>query len=177
MILNINGKMKISEYENYLLIPVNRAMAEPLIQEQDNAKYPYVCEIKQDRPKRSLNANSYCWVLINELADVLNISNEAVYELMLQRYSKAYTYIIAKPEAVEQTKATLREAHIYAYEIGDSAVNGKAGTQLQLFWGSSTFDSKQMARLIDGIVSEAKEQGIETETPAEIARLKEEWGK
>jgi hypothetical protein len=164
-------------YDNgNLIIPV-RGDVDSVLQEQQDAKYPLVCDIKQKRPKRSLNANNYCWQLIGEIADKMNLSNQEIYEQMLRDYSKAYTYIIAKPEVVERVKATLREGHIYAYEIGDSTVNGKAGIQLQLYYGSSTFDTKQMSRLIDGIVSEAKELDIETETPAEIARLKEEWRK
>lgn len=177
MVLKVNGKVKLSEYENYLLVPVHRESAAGLIEEQENAKYPYVCEIKQKRPKRSLNANSYCWVLIGEIAEKLNISNQAVYELMLQRYSKAYTYMIVPPHAVRQVIDTLKEGHIYAYEIGEKRVSGKDGMQLQLYYGSSTFDTKEMSRLIDGIVSEAKDLGIETETPEELARLKDEWNK
>jgi hypothetical protein len=175
MKLTIKGKMKLSEYENYLLIPVDREIAEPLVLEQDGAKYPYVCEIKQKRPKRSLNANSYFWLLVGEIAEALRLDNQSIYETMLQRYSKAYTYMVVKPEAVQQIKATLREGHIYAYEIGNVDVNDKEGVQLQLYYGSSTFDSKSMSRLIDGIVGEAKELNIETATPNEIAKLKQDW--
>lgn len=178
MILEVAGELKISPYENMLLVPVkSREKAAKAIEEVADAKYPVVCEIKQQRPKRSLNANAYCWVLIGEIAEKLNLSNYEVYELMLQRYSKAYTYMVVKPEAVEKVKATLRAGHIYAYEVGNATVNGKEGVQLQLYYGSSLFDSKQMSRLIDGIVDEAKGLGIETATPAELARYKEEWGK
>ncbi len=178
MILEVAGELKISPYESVLIVPVkSREKAAKAIEEVSNAKYPVVCEIRQQRPKRSLNANAYCWVLIGEIAEKLNISNDVVYEAMLRRYSKAYTYMIVKPEAVEKVKATLKAGHIYAYEVGNVSVGGKEGVQLQLYYGSSTFDTKQMSRLIDGIVSEAKDLGIETATPAELARYKEEWGK
>jgi hypothetical protein len=175
MTIEITSKPTISIYENVLVIPIkSRQQAFKALNDYKDDK-TYVCEIKQKKERRSLNANAYCWLLIGEIAEKLNLPNDAVYEMMIQRYSKAYTHIIVKPEAAEQTKATLRAAHIYAYEIGDIEVNSKDGIQLQLFWGSSTFDTKQMARLIDGVVSEAKELGIETATPAEIARYKEEW--
>lgn len=178
MKLTVNGEIKLSPYENVLIVPFkSRQKAAKAIEEQAEAKYPVVCEIKQERPKRSLNANAYCWVLVGEIAENAGLPNDAVYETMLQRYSKAYTYIIVKPEATEQTIETLKAAHIYAYPIGDKDINGKEGTQLQLFWGSSTFDTKQMSRLIDGIVSEAKELGISTATPEELARMKQEWKK
>jgi len=177
MKLKITAPMKLSPYEDMLLLPVSRKTAIELLNEQEGAVYPYVAEIKQERPKRSLNANSYCWVLIGEIAEIQGLSNQIVYEKMLQDYSKAYTFVIVKPEAVQQTKATLLDAHIYAYEIGNKDVDGHEGVQLQLYYGSSTFDTKQMSRLIDGIVEEAKELGIETKTPEEIALLKQEWNK
>ena len=178
MILEVAGELKISPYENMLLVPVkSREKAAKAIEEVADAKYPVVCEIRQQRPKRSLNANAYCWALIDKIAKVTNQPSDAVYETMLQRYSEAYTYLVVKPTAVEKVKATLKAGHIYAYEVGSVEIRGKEGVQLQLYYGSSTFDSKQMARLIDGIVSEAKDLGIETATPAELARYKEEWGK
>lgn len=62
-------------------------------------------------------------------------------------------------------------------ELGEVTVNGKTGVQLQCYFGSSTYDAKEMSVLIDGVVSECKEMGIETMTPDEIARLKSEWGR
>jgi hypothetical protein len=38
-------------------------------------------------------------------------------------------------------------------------------------------DTAEMARLIDGAVQEAKALGIETDTPAELERLRKEWEK
>ena len=44
-----------------------------------------------------------------------------------------------------------------------------------LYYGSSTYDSAQMSRLIDLVVQECQAQGIETKTPEELALLKEDW--
>ena len=38
--------------------------------------------------------------------------------------------------------------------------------------GSSEYDSKEMSRLIEGLVETAKEQGIETLTPDELRKLR-----
>ena len=43
------------------------------------------------------------------------------------------------------------------------------------FYGSSTYDTAQMPRLIDLLIGECREQGIETKRPAELAALMEEW--
>lgn len=54
--------------------------------------------------------------------------------------------------------------------------NGQTGVQIQAYFGSSQYDTKQMSRLIDGIIYEARELGIETATPEEVALMKSRWG-
>ena len=60
-------------------------------------------------------------------------------------------------------------------DLGEVSVNGQAGHQLQVYFGSSTFDTKEMSVFLDGIVSECKELGIETATPDELERMKQKW--
>lgn len=43
------------------------------------------------------------------------------------------------------------------------------------YYGSSTYDTKQMARLIDLVVEDCKQQGIETLPPEELERMALEW--
>lgn len=52
----------------------------------------------------------------------------------------------------------------------------KKATFYRIYRGSHTYDTKEMSVLIDGTVADAKELGIETATPAEIAEMKERWG-
>lgn len=40
--------------------------------------------------------------------------------------------------------------------------------------GSHTYDTKEMSVLINGLVEECKEQGIETLTPDELRRMMED---
>ena len=76
-----------------------------------------------------------------------------------------------KKEVVEKIKTEWRAVR----ELGEINVNGSSGIQLQCYFGSSTYDSKEMATLIDGVVREAKELGIETLPPDELLRMKQEW--
>ena len=48
-------------------------------------------------------------------------------------------------------------------------------THIMAYYGSSTYDSKQMSQLIDLLVTDCKEQGIETATPEEIERMKQQY--
>jgi hypothetical protein len=131
----------------------------------------YICTIKQHRNKRSLNANSYAWLLINEVANVLRLSKEEVYLQMLKRYGQSSVVSV-----VESAAETFKKSVKYCEDFGEAELNGKKFIHIKVYAGSSTYDSKEMSILIDGIVSEAKELGIETMTPAEIEKLKGAWG-
>lgn len=123
------------------------------------------------RQKRSLDANAYAWVLMQRIAEAVHSDKWSVYLRCLQDYSSAFTHIIVKPKAVEMMKELCRTC----VDLGEVTVNGTAGHQLQVYYGSSTFDSKQMAVFIDGIVRECKDLGIETMPPEEMERMKAQW--
>nr|DAM96481.1 MAG TPA: NinB protein [Caudoviricetes sp.] len=127
---------------------------------------------KIHREKRSLDANAYAWVLMQKIAEAIHTDKWSVYLMMLERYSPVFTHIIVRPEAVERVMGEWRTVKV----LGPIQVNGSSGIQLQCYFGSSTFDSKEMASFIDGIVSECKEMGIETLPPDEIERMRREWG-
>ena len=126
--------------------------------------------IKEHRERRSLDANAYCWVLLQKLAEVLNTDKDSLYEEMICKYG-VFTHLIVKPNAVDRVKEEWRAVR----ELGEVTVNGKTGIQLQCYFGSSTYDTKEMSVLIDGIVRECQELGIETLTPDEIADMKRKW--
>lgn len=125
-------------------------------------------ELKQFREKRSLNSNNYAWELITKIADVLRSSKEEVYLQMLKRYGKSQ--MISVLSEIDVNKFLK-----YFEEAGESTLNGKLFKHYKVYTGSSEMDSKEMSILIDGIVSEAKELGIETMPPNELKSLKESW--
>ena len=129
------------------------------------------CEIKVHRERRSLNSNAYFWVMLDKLAEVLHTTTDELYLVMLERYGHVFDYVLVIPEAVERLKREFRTVK----EIGKGRIGNMDAIQLQVFYGSSTYDSKSMARLIDGTVSECKDAGIETMTPQEIARMNDQW--
>ena len=125
-------------------------------------------ELKPYREKRSLNANNYAWKLITEIANIARADKEDVYLRMLKRYGQS------------QMISVLAEIPLGGYikyysEAGESTLNGKLFKHYKVYKGSSEFDKAEMAILIDGIVSEAKELGIQTETPEEIEKMKSLW--
>lgn len=124
------------------------------------------------RNKRSLDANGLLWVCLDKIASALNTDKWEVYLLMLKRYGK-FTYILVKPSAVEYTKSIWRESEV----VGEVDVNGQKSVQMLCYFGSSTYDSKEFSRLLDGVISEMKEIGLETPAEEEMDRMLAEWGK
>lgn len=130
-------------------------------------------QAKIHRNKRSLDSNAYAWVLMQKIAEATGLDKWDVYLNCLQRYSRAFTHVIVKPNAIDR----LKELYRVCIDLGEVTVNGKTGHQLQVYFGSSTFDTKEMSVFIDGIVSECKDLEIELLPPSEIERMKKEWGK
>ena len=123
-------------------------------------------QIDKDREKRSLDANSYLWVLIGQIANVLRISKDECYFTMLKRYGQGAVAKIPKKYVDDFKRA-------YKYHEEHEKLQDEENAVYFRFWvGSSNYDTEEMSVLIDGVVSEAKDLGIDTRTPDEIAKLK-----
>lgn len=165
---NVSMDWQTGQY--HITFTVNEAGA---INEVNNIKDCEKLSItaKKYRNRRSLDANAYMWVLLQKMADKLHRDKWGIYLEMLGRYG-VFTHIIVKPHVVEKVKNEWRTVK----ELGEVCVNGTTGIQLQCYFGSSTYDTKEMSVLIDGVVSEARELGIETLHEEELRRMKEMWG-
>ena len=126
-------------------------------------------EVKTYRPQRSLNANAYAWKLIGEIADTVRAGKDEIYLKLLKRYGQSELMSVLSHIPVEGYFK-------YFSEAGESTLNGKEFKHYRVYKGSSEFDTREMSIFIDGIVSEAKGLGIQTETPDEIALIKARWG-
>ena len=137
----------------------------------DNLRDYDKLSIKFDRykAKRSLNANNYAWKLITEIANATRQSKEEVYLKMLKDYGQSD--MISVRDGIP-----VKNYFKYYEEAGESTLKGKLFKHYRVYMGSSEFDTNEMSIFIDGIVHEAKNLGIETLTPNEIARLKDLWG-
>lgn len=125
-------------------------------------------EIKEYKQKRSLNANAYMWVLINEIANKLHLSKEEVYLNMLKNYGQST--IISLLSSIDYN------GYFKYYEvIGSSVLNNKEFLHIKLFKGSSEYNTLEMSILIDGVVQECTNLGIATISNDELERLKGSW--
>ena len=134
-------------------------------------------DIKQFRHKRSLDANSYSWVLIDKIAKAVNppIPEEEVYIEMLKRYGQREPHLFSI--IAEGVDMVYRATKNHCCEVGESELNGKLFKHIAVLRGSSTYNTKEMSVFIDGIIQDAKELDIETKTPQELESMKNEWGR
>ena len=125
--------------------------------------------------RRSLDANAYFHVLVGKIADALIISKAKAKNVLICKYGQPQLLpdgdiMVYKTNAPEEFMWEQESIHAIPVKYEEKA------TFYRIYRGSHTYDTKEMSVLIDGTVAEAKELGIETATPAEIAEMKERWG-
>lgn len=127
------------------------------------------------RKKRSLDANAYFWVLCGKLAAKLKQNKEDIYRQLIKNIGNNFEVIPLKNCAVNKfIEAWNRNGIGWVCDVLDeSKIEGY--TKVCAYYGSSTYDSKQMSDLIDSVIFECKEQGIQTATPAELSKMLSLW--
>lgn len=125
--------------------------------------------------RRSLDANAYFHVLAGKIADALIISKAKAKNVLICKYGQPQllpdgSIMVYKTNAPEDFMWEQESIHAIPIKYEEKA------TFYKIYRGSHTYDTKEMSVLIDGTVADAKELGIETDTPAEIAEMKERWG-
>lgn len=131
-------------------------------------------KVSKFRKGRSLDANAYMWVLCDKLAEKLGITKEEVYRSHIKDIGVFRTVEIDEKAADTLIHSWGLHGIGWVAERLDHSQH-EGFTIIALYYGSSTYNTKQMSRLINGIVDDCKEQGIETLTPDELQQLKEAW--
>ncbi len=153
-------------------VVINEKISQEMIDKIKDCKLSII--LKRFRKKRSLDANGLLWHCLGEIAKSMNppVDKWDVYLDMLKSYGK-FTYICVKPNMVEAMKKQWRECEV----VGDIDINGKEAVQMLCYFGSSTYDTKEFSVLLDGVISEMAEMGLETPASQDIQRALEQWEK
>ena len=128
--------------------------------------------IKKWRKKRSNDANAYFHVLVTAIAEARGVSNDDIKQMLVVDYGT-----LARDEDNQiigfKLPPGVDVSRIYPYTKLFKQVeeNGKLFNCYLVYKRSSEMDTKEMARLIDGAIHEARELGIDTDTPEERARF------
>lgn len=140
-------------------------------------------EVKEHRKGRSLDANAYYWKLLSGLAEALHVGKPFLHNLLLRKYGQVEVVggrvaYVAIPDTDEAQAEVDGSQYYHLKPTSKVAVkDGAAYRTYVLLKGSSRYDTREMAALIDGLVSECKEAGIETLPPEELERMVAGLGK
>lgn len=133
----------------------------------------YVAQIKCKG--RSLDANAYAWVLLDKLAAHYGIPRNDVYREEIRIIGGVSDVVCMVSKAADEfCRRWEAKGTGWMAEQGPSKIPGCVN--VAVWYGSSTYDTEQMSRLIDQIVADCREAGIETMTPQELDALKSRWG-
>ena len=135
-------------------------------------------ELKKYRKHRSLDANSYFWKLLTELCELVELDTVEEYKRRVKELGIFRQFKIEKDNIKTFEKMWTAQGIAWFCEVADTTYIGNTEFKIiNAYYGSSSYNSKQMARLIDGVVQDCKEYGIETKPQAEIDSLLKEWDK
>lgn len=132
----------------------------------------YVLSITKRKKKRSLTANAYCWVLCESIARAVKSSKEDVYRQAIRQVGVGETLTVSL-ESMDRF-ISLWSSKGLGWVVDRISDDGVVATVIA-YYGSSTYDTKEMARLIDWLVDEAESLDIDVMTPAERSLLLDNW--
>lgn len=130
-------------------------------------------EIKLYRQARSLNANAYLWALCEQLSEKLGIDKEDIYRRAVKESGVSRDLPFLN-EAIPTFEHIWKKQGIAWFCEKVDGIDENTSL-MRLYYGSSCYNSKQMARLLDNIVQECHAQEIDTLTPSERALLCDKW--
>lgn len=142
----------------------------------------YIIEIKEHRKKRSLDANAYCWLLLDKLASRIHESKTEIYRSYIKEIGGNSDTVQMQAETPEELKKRVKRLRDFWALRGlgwqSDIIESDKPTECSvvLYYGSSAYNSEQMSRLIEMIVQDCETFGIETKDPAELEKLVKEWG-
>lgn len=136
----------------------------------------YLLILKPYRKKRSLDANAYFWSLVSALSVAVGSSPTEIYREYIRDIGGNSYIVPVKEELVKEFCDLWCVGHSgrMTEDIGPCR-NTEGYHNIRVYIGSSDYDTKQMSRLIDLVIADCKECGIDTLTPEERERLLKEW--
>ena len=159
-----------------LTLEINEDEAFEMAFDELHEKDKITIELKPYREKRSRDANAYCFALIDKIAEKLNIDKKDVYREAIRNIGGVSEIVCVRNIAVDSLISAWSARGLgWQAETFPSKLAGC--TNVILYYGSSTYNTMQMSRLIDAIVTECKDLGIETMPPTELKSLLERWDK
>lgn len=129
----------------------------------------------QPEKKRSLDANSYLWLLCGKIAAATGSKKETEYRKAIKAAGVKTTVLVLDP-SVDTFIAQWGRAGIGTFaEFTRKSDKVKGCSVINVYCGSSGYSTDEMSKLIDYVVKLAGKYKIPTMTPAELEQMKSQW--
>lgn len=131
-------------------------------------------EIKKAYRKRSLDANALCWVMLDKLSAALQVPKIELYQRYIKEVGGVSDTVCVPNKAVKRLVSFWQDKGLgWQAETFPSKIDGC--TNVILYYGSSSFDTQQMSRLINLICEDSRSIGLEVKPQEEIESLLNQW--
>ena len=133
-------------------------------------------EIKKWHKKRSLDANKYFWKLLQEICELQNLDTIEEYKRRVKELG-IFKQFKLMPQDIKTFEKVWTDRGIawFCESLDTDYIGNTEFKIINAYYGSSSFNTKQMSRLIDNLVQDCKAVGIETKSKAEIDSLLSSW--
>lgn len=135
----------------------------------------YTLEIKEKKKKRSLDANALAWAEMSEIAAKTGVEKTEVYRSYIKEIGGNSEILCIQDKAVEKFRESW-ESHGIGWLTETMPSKLEGCTNVIVYYGSSTYDTEQMCRLIQLIEADCKELGIPTYDDMKLQQIIEQWG-
>ena len=133
-------------------------------------------EVKKHNPKRSKDANSFCWALCTDIGRSIRppVPKEEVYRKAIRDVGE-YEILPIREDAVEtfQSRWSAHGTGWFAEVVDNSKLKGYK--KVFAYYGSSTYNTASMSRLIDYLVDEAEQLGLPIPARKEQEEMLKAW--
>lgn len=129
---------------------------------------PYTVEIKEFRKKRTLDQNALYWSVLTQFARAMRMSNAEAHNRMLRDYGtvkrfgdKVAYVVLPDTDEVERQTLEAETEHLKPTSQVKAGNDGMNYRTYMMLKGSSSYDTAEMTRLIDGLIDECEQVGLD----------------
>jgi hypothetical protein len=133
----------------------------------------YSLTIKEHKVKRSNPANAYAWKVIGIIADFLRVPPTVVYKQAILNVPDNYDILQIQESAYPKFKQAWESQGIAWPCVLIDQADKPGFVEIQAYYGSSTYDTKQFSILIDSLLQDCRALGLEVRPDEEIQSLLE----
>jgi hypothetical protein len=120
----------------------------------------YIAEVKKNKKKRTLDQNAYLWVLLSRIAERIRLPKEDVYRRFIRDVGVSDVLCVQSKASERFIKNWSEKGIGWFAESFDSKI--PECINVTVYYGSSTYDTAEMGRLLDEVVAECKNLNIDT---------------